>query len=170
MCDPTAIAIGSLVIGVGGQVLKAKSQNDASNANKATALKAMSDSAKDISLQQAEQTAASGRTIYEADRSARSTQALALVAAGEAGVEGLSVEALLGDIDRKRGEFTTTESKNLSMVLDQLQREKVSGRTVAQSRIAAVPKANPFAVGIGIASEGLGFWVGQISRKPTPTG
>jgi hypothetical protein len=169
MCDPTAIAIGSLVIGVGSEVLKANAQNKAAAENKAAALQAMQENAKDVSLQESEQIAQSGRTIYQVDREARATQALAKVSSGEAGVEGVSVEALLGDIDRKRGEFSVAEGKNLGMVLDQLQREKVSGKTIAQSRIAQVKKADPFAVGIGIAAQGLGFWAGQINRSPSNT-
>lgn len=176
MCEPTAIAIGTLAIGVGSKVLEHKAQNKAASkakaANKTEALRAMREASTDISLLEVQQQDASTRTIYEADRAARSTQALARVSAGEAGVSGLSVEALLGDIDRKIGEFKTTETRNLDMVLDQLQREKVSGRSIAQGRIAAVqiPRPSPFALGVSLAGAGLEFWAGQIGRKPTSTG
>lgn len=166
MCDPTALAIGSLVIGAGSSVASHKAQNDASKANEKEAKRAMREASKDISLQQVQQQDASARTIYEVDRQARSSKALARVSAGEAGVSGASVEALLGDIDRKMGEFKTAEARNLDLVIDQLQREKVSGRQVAQSRIAQVPKASPFTLGLQIGAEAISFYSGQIDRKP----
>ena len=167
MALPLAIAIGSLILGIGKEVLGAKAQNDASKANKAEAIRVSRETAQAISLQQIQQRQATSRTIYQTDRDARSAQALASVSAGEAGVEGLSVEALLGDLDRKRAEFTSTEGRNLDVALVELEREKKSGRSIAQGRIAAVPKANPFAVGIGIAGVGLAFWAGQIGHKPS---
>lgn len=170
MCEPTAIAIASLAIGVYGRVAGAKAQNKASEANKEAALKSQREASKDISLLQQQQVDATSRTIYEADRNARSTQALARVSAGEAGVTGVSVEALLGDIDRKFGEFKSTAGRNLDSVLDSLQREKISGRTVAQGRISAVQPSNPYATAIGIASEGLAFWSGQIGRNKPSSG
>lgn len=173
MCDPTAIALGSLVIGAIGTIGKAKAQDKAAADNKAAALDSFRNAQTDIDLQQTQQEAQTGRSIYETDRSARATTALARVSAGEAGVSGISVEALLGDIDRKAGEFRTTAKENLGMVVEQLQREKSSGRTVAQQRIASVQPANPFAVATTLAGQGLQFWAGQIGRdnaKPTPLG
>jgi hypothetical protein len=154
------------VIGATGSVAQHSAQNKAAAANKREALRAQREASKDISLLQVQQQDATARTIYEADRSARSSQALARVSAGEAGVAGASVEALLGDIDRQLGEFQSTEQRNLDMALDQLQREKISGRQVAQSRIAAVPRGNNLALGISLAGAGLEFWAGQINRQP----
>lgn len=169
MCDPTAIAIGSLVIGAASSEAKASSEAAASRANRAEAIRAMREQSKDISLEQVQQQDATARTIYETDREARSSQALAHVSAGEAGVTGISVQALLGDIDRKRGEFASTERRNLGMVLASLQREKITGRQTARSRIAAVPPPSPFALGLSIASQGLEFWAGQVGRKASST-
>lgn len=169
MCEPTAIALGSLIIGSASAAAQHGAQASASRANRRAAIAAMREASKDISLLQAQQTQASSRTIFEVDRQARSTAALARVSAGEAGVTGMSVEALLGDIDRKLGEFKTAEHKNLNMALKQLEREKLSGRTVAQGRIAAVPPPSPFALGLQIGAQGLSFWTGQIARKPPTT-
>lgn len=127
----------------------------------------MREASKDISLMQTQETQKTARTIFEADRQARSSEALARVSAGEAGVTGVSVEALLGDIDRKLGEFKVAEHKNLFMALKQLEREKVSGRTIAQGRISASPPPSPFALGLNLSAQGLQFWAGQVSRKPT---
>jgi hypothetical protein len=154
-------------------VEKASAQNKAAADNKTAALDSEKNAQTDIGFQEAQQVAQAGQSIYETDRSARSTAALARVSAGEAGVTGISVEALLGDIDRKQGEYNATADRNLGQILDQLNREKVSGRTVAQQRIQNVQPASPFATGIAIAGAGLGFWSGQIGRdasKPLPEG
>ncbi len=169
MCDPTAIAIGSLILGVGSAAEGYIGNKNAADANKAAALNTMTQNAHDISLEQVQQKSATEQTIQQADRSARATQALARVSAGEAGVGGISVEAILGDIDRKLGEFSTTEGRNLDMALSQLEREKISGRTVASARIAAVPQPNPFALATTIAAQGLTFWAGQLARSATPS-
>jgi hypothetical protein len=172
MCDPTAIAISSLVIGAGSKVLQhsadTKAVNKANAANEAGAKLSAAQASTDISLLELQQGQQTGQTIYQADRQARSTQALARVSAGEAGVSGVSVEALMGDIDRKLGEFKTAESRNLDMAVASLQREKISGRTIAQARITATHQTAPStaALGLGIAATGLEFWAGQIGRKP----
>lgn len=165
MAAGAALAIGSFILSLGSTLLGVKAQNDAAAANKKEAIRVARQSAHEISLQQIEQRQATTRTIFEVDREARATTALARVSAGEAGVEGISVEALFGDLDRKRAEFVGNEGRNLDLALAQLESEKISGRSLAQSRIAAVPKANPFAVGATIAAQGLAFWAGQIKPK-----
>lgn len=172
MCDPvTAIAAGSLVIGAGSAIAQHKAQAKASKANEAATLASMRESWTDIGIMQVQEGEAAAMTVFEADRQARGAKALAAVSAGEAGVSGASVEALLGDIDRKAGEFKTAEKRNLENTLIQLQREKVSQRTVAQGRIASVPRPNAFATGLTIAGLGLDFASGVYARsRPTRSG
>lgn len=165
MCNPLALAAGALTLQVAGTVAGARAQNKAAERNETAALLAEREASKDISLLQQQTVDQATKTIFETDRAARSTQALARVSAGEAGVSGISVEALLGDLDRKVGEFRIGTSRNLDAALAALQREKVSGRTVAQQRIANVQGASPFAVGLSLAGGGLAFWQGQIARN-----
>lgn len=165
MCDPvTALAAGSFVISAGSAIGQHKAQAKASKANEAAAIASMRETWTDVGVMQTQQQDASSQTMFEADRQARGAGALARVSAGEAGVDGISVEALLGDIERKRGEFRTAEKRNLDNIITQLQREKVSGRTVAQNRIAAVPQPNSFATGLMIAGAGLEFATGYVAR------
>lgn len=167
MCDPTLIGLGTLAIGIAGAVGQHNAQEKAASTNKAEALRAAREASHDISLQQAEQKLAATKTIYQADRDARSAQALARVSASEAGVTGVSVEALMGDLDRKRAEYGTSVIENLDISLKELEREKVSGRTIAQGRIAQVQQPSPFALGLQIGAMGLSFWSGQIARQPS---
>lgn len=168
MCDPgTIIAGASLAIGTGSAIANAKAQDKASKANAENARQALMESWKDISLQEVQQQDATALTIMQADKQARKADALARVSAGEAGVAGASVDALLGDLSAEASAFKMTQEKNLDMTIAQLQREKISGRTVAQNRINAVPGSNPFATGLTIAGQGLDFVSNIISRKPS---
>lgn len=168
MCEPaTIIGVASLAIETGSAIAGASAQNKASKANKAAAERAMQDTWKDISLREVQEQDATSLTIMQADRQARSADAVARVSAGEAGVAGASVDAIIGDINRQASEFKVTEERNLDMTITQLQREKVGARNQAQSRINAVPRANPFATGLQIAVAGVNFADKIVSRKPS---
>lgn len=167
MCDPTTIAITGLILTVGSEALSAKGQNDQSNANKAAATKAAIEGSRDITLLEQQQQAVASQTIASADRQARQAKALASVSAGEAGVAGASVDALLNGIDRDLAALKTTTHQNLDMTIAQLEREKISGRTTAQNRIAEVPSVNPFAVGLRIGGAAASTYA-QVKRQNTP--
>lgn len=168
MCDPgTIIAGASLAIGTGSAVVQHKAQAKAAKANEANAVQSMVESWKDISLQEVQQQDATALTIMQSDRAARKADALARVSAGEAGVAGASVDAFLGDLSAEASAFKMTQERNLNMTTAQLQREKISGRSVAQNRINAVPAPNLFATGLTIASQGLDFATKIVSRKPS---
>lgn len=167
MCEPATIIAGaSLAIGAGSAVASHKAQAKAAKANNTNALQAMTESWKDISLQEVQQQDATALTIMHIDRQARKADALARVSAGEAGVAGASVDAFLGDLSAEASAAKSTEGRNLDMTLAQLQREKISGRTVAQNRINAVPAPNLFATGLTIAGQGLDFASKIVSRNP----
>ena len=171
MCEPATIIAGaSLAINAGSQLANSSAQAKASKANKTAALQAMAEGWKDISLQEVQQQDATALTIMQADRQARKADAIARVSAGEAGVAGASVDALVNDISAEASAFKVTQEKNLDMTITQLQREKVSGKAVAQNRINAVPPPNPFAVGLTIASAGLDFATTLNSRRPPSSG
>lgn len=184
MCDPSAIAIGSLILGVVGSVSKnkaakaeVKQQNESADANRTAALASAVTANRDITQLETQRAAQTTQTIQEADRAARSTQALIRVSAGEAGVDGISVEALLGDVDRQLGSAQASAGRNLDMAIDQLQREKTNNNDVAQGRISQIQKASTsgidLATGLEIAGQGLGFWAGQITSgapRITPKG
>jgi hypothetical protein len=168
VCEPATIIAGaSLAIEVGSSIAGASAQNKASKANKAAAEQAMRDTWKDISLREVQEQDSTSLTIMQADRQARSADAVARVSAGEAGVAGASVDALIGDISRQASDFKVTAERNLDATITQLQREKVGAKSAAQSRINAVPSANPFATSLQIVSAGVNFADKIVSRKPS---
>jgi|ERR1043166_7297784 hypothetical protein len=167
MCVPAGVIAGAaLVIGAGKEIAAASAQNKASKANAANAQAAMQETWKDLSLQQSQQEDSTATTIMQTDRAAQKADALARVSAGEAGVAGASVDAIVGDISSQASAADVTNRRNLAMTIDRLQREKVGAGITEQNRINAVPPANPFATGLAIAGHVVDYATSRIKAKP----
>lgn len=160
------MAAASLLLQAGGAVVGHQAQAKASKANKKEALRAMHESWKDISLREVQEQDAAQQTIMQADRQARLAAGAARVSAGESGVTGASVDALLMDIERDAAEFDATTTRNLDMTIAQFQREKSSGRAVAQNRINSQPAPNPWLTGLTIAGAGADFLGQRLANRP----
>ena len=65
--------------------------------------------------QQQQEMIARAQRIQEANRKAMEARATARVSAGESGVSGLSVDALMGDLTRKEAEYTFSEQRQAEM-------------------------------------------------------
>lgn len=168
MCEPaTILAAGSLAIQAGSAIASNAAQDAASKANKEAALRAMGEQLRSLSLQEQQAQDATAQTIMQADRQARQAEALARVSAGEAGVSGASVEALIGDISADASEFKVTQERNLDMTIAQIQQEKRGVQAGAQSRINAVPKGNDLATALTIGAAGIDFASNYIRKRDT---
>ena len=108
MCDPISMAVTSAVIGVGssaaqyaGQRKQAKQQAQyqaqASAAERQRALQEQ----RSIRMRQAQEQTARNTEIHRIAQKARDARSTATVSAGESGVAGLSVDALLDDYTRQ---------------------------------------------------------------------
>lgn len=172
MCDPVSIiASASLAFSVGSQIAGHQAGKKAAAANKAAAVRAFREANKDISLLQQQEKEAHAVNVFDIERQARSAQAVATISAGEAGVTGTSFRELIADIDRERGEALDRSQQNLDDRMAMLEREKISGRTIMQQRIASVPSPSGFGVvaGIGSALFGFGNTVLELNRgKASP--
>lgn len=158
MCDPVSIIAGaSLAFSVGSQIAGASAQNKASAANRAAALRAFREANRDIALLQSQEKEAHAVTVFDIERTAKRAQAVAAVSAGEAHVTGTSVREMIQDLEREGAEAITREEANLEARMAGLEREKISGRTVMQQRIASVPRASTFGTILGIGSSIAGF-------------
>lgn len=170
MCDlVTGLAAATFAINAGSAVANHQAQKKASEGNEEAAIKAMLEAWKDIGLRESQEQDAAEQTIMQADRQARLATASAQLSAAESGVAGASVDAVVQQIENEASAFKTTTRKNLDMTIAQLQREKISGRTVAQQRIAAVPPPSGFLTALqigGAAANATNFW---YSRQPTPS-
>lgn len=152
-------------ISAGGAIAQDAAQSKASKANKANALAAMADTWRALGIRQQQEQQSAAQTIMQTDRQARTAKALASVSAGEAGVAGASVDALLTDINVQRLTADTTTERNLQMVQDQIQAEKTGAKVQAQNRINAVPSPSGLQTGLQVLGAGLQFGTEYIRRK-----
>ena len=118
MCEiVTAVALGLASAGaqVHGQRQQAKTQAkvqaNASAAERERYLREVSS----MRVQQGQEEVAAAQRIQESTRKAREARATARVSAGEAGVAGLSVDALISDLTREEANYNFATQQQLQM-------------------------------------------------------
>ena len=90
---------------------QAKVQANASKAERQRYLQEVSS----MRVQQGQEQVAAAQKINESARKAREARATARVSAGEAGVAGLSVDALINDLTREEAEYSFATQQQLQM-------------------------------------------------------
>lgn len=118
MCAPiiaVGLGIASSVMQVQAQrqmaAAQAKAQANASKAERQRYLQEVSS----MRVQQGQEQVAAAQRIQESTRKAREARATAGVSAGEAGVAGLSVDALINDLTREEAEYSFATQQQLQM-------------------------------------------------------
>ena len=118
MCPPI-IAVGLGIAQMGAQIsgqrqmakTQAKVQANASAAERQRYLQEVSS----MRVQQGQEQVAAAQRINESAKKAREARATARVSAGEAGVAGLSVDALINDLTREEAEYSFATQQQLQM-------------------------------------------------------
>lgn len=171
MCEPTTLlAAGTLAVSAGSAIAGASAQNKQSKATAKAARVAQAEDYAALEKRKGQEQDAATQTIMQADRQARAADALARVSAGQAGVAGASVDALLAGIASEEFDAKATIGRNLKNTLTQLDSEKKGSDALAANRIASAPPANPFLTGLQIAGAGLDFGTTLVRNKPKPQG
>lgn len=169
MCVPAAM-IGATVLTVGAKVAEAVfdhiGQQEAHDRNEKATEASRKIALADLDARWFQEQEATAQSIMGTDRQARSAEALARVSAGESGVAGASVDALLNDIERERVTAKFTAERNLSFTKDQLKRNARAVNTEAINRINAVPAPNPFLTGFRIGGSVLNAGTNLLSTLP----
>jgi len=119
MCDPVTIGIAMGAASAGTQVMgqrqmaktQAKVQKNASAAERQRYLHEVSS----MRLQQGQEQVAAAQRIQESTRKAREARSTARVSAGEAGVAGLSVDALINDLTREEASYNFATQQQTQM-------------------------------------------------------
>lgn len=102
-------------------------------------------------------------------KEARAARATAMVSAGESGVSGLSVDALLADIYGKEATAKDRISQNTGFTTQNLTAEMDGLKAKAQDRINSMPWANgpsPFAAALKIGGAGLNSYTNFLKNNP----
>ena len=116
MCVPIiAMALATTALSIKGQRDQAKTQEKvqklASTAERQRYLQEVSS----MRVQQGQEELAAAQRINESAKKAREARATARVSAGESGVAGLSVNALIADIARQEAEFNVATQQQTKM-------------------------------------------------------
>lgn len=174
MCDPmimmsSALAMASTYQQHETAEARAEAQTKLYERNKTNANVALAQQYNDIGLRQQQEQQAAVQDRQALAREARARMATSRVAAGEAGVSGISVEMGLRDISGAAARDTSTVNQNLEWTLGQLQRQKQSARTGAKSRVNSVQpgqKPSSTALGLNLANTALQGYGQYSSTKP----
>ncbi len=135
----SAFSTGSAVLGVATQAANASAQAEANEIAQQNAIEARDANYDQLALMAEQETAAAEQQIAENDIEALQATERARVAAGEAGVSGLSVDALLADMYGKQARFTDSVTKNLENSQQQIAFEKSNVSNSYKSTVNNLP-------------------------------
>lgn len=166
MCEPTTLAVASFAVSAGSAVASHISQQKASKAAEKSAMQNLRLQHHDLAIRQQEEMQAVSREIQAGRRRGAEARSAAKASAAEAGVGGISVDLLLGGIERDEAEYVQSLEDNAVITLDQLQRMKLGASAGAANRIAANPQPSVFGTGLTIGGAGLDLATRLKVRKP----
>jgi hypothetical protein len=176
MCEPVtmmAAALGALQTGMEfiGAQQQAKQQNAMVRQNQRAANENLVREYADVQTRQIQEEDAAAAQKQDLSREARAARATTMAAAGEAGVSGLSVDALLADVYGKEATAKDRISQNTGFTTANLTREMDGLKAKAKDRINSMPWASgpsPFAAALKIGGIGLNSYSTYTNRtQPT---
>ena len=145
MCEPatiiTAMQIASAVASVSAQKQAADAQTAANFRQYDNTMRARAANLNQTNLMQQQEREASSQQLEQNNLTARAAKSTATVAAGESGISGLSVDALMADLGTKQNRFNSsvvTNYDNSSMAIAN-QRENVDINAASQINSLKTP-------------------------------
>jgi hypothetical protein len=171
MCNPAvAIMAAGGAIQAGSAIAGHVAQNKAAANNRKMADEAAANDLAALSTREMQERTASVSNILSIERQVQQERASAAVMAGEAGVSGASVTALLSLIETRGGQAVSDVNTQFGYTKDQIAREAQSVGTNRKGRIAAVPKASWLQTGARLAGAGLDLYTGIKGNRPIKGG
>ncbi len=138
----SAFEIGTTGLAVASAAGQASAQADANEIYKQNAMETRDANYDQLALMAEQERAASEQQIMENDRDALEATERARVAAGEAGVQGLSVDALLADMYGRQARFTDNVTQNLENRSQQIEFEGSNIDRGYRSSVVNLPQVN----------------------------
>jgi len=144
MCEPTtlmALHVTTAAAGVVAQQQAASAQEAANMRQYQNAMTARATNINQTNLAQQQEREGAMQRLEQNDLAARAGAATARVSAGESGVSGLSVDALLADLGNKSNRFQTAVETNYDRASSAiaLQRENVNTNAASQINSLKTP-------------------------------
>jgi hypothetical protein len=163
-----AIGAAQQVVSYQGQVQAANEQNRMYAENAARANQSARDQMFQTQQRMLQEQASAANEKIDVQREARAAKATAMTAAGESGVSGLSVDALLAEFDGRQAEYEDRIDQNTEWTMTQLNNEMKGIRSNAEDRINSVQRAAKpsfFDAGLRIAGVGLDSYNAYSNRQ-----
>lgn len=139
MCEPTtimmALQVASAVGTVASQKQAADAQADANQRQYQNTIRAFNANINQTNLEMTQEREASMQKLAENNLKAQAARATARTASGEAGVSGLSVDALMGDIYGKQGRYNDSVATNYDRAMGAIQNQRENVYANAASTI-----------------------------------
>ncbi|MDR6816270.1 hypothetical protein J2X76_001424 [Neorhizobium sp. 2083] len=163
MCEPFSLMAATLSVAQAGMEFigaqqQAKQQNAMVRENQRAANENLVREYADVQTRQIQEEDAAAAQKQDLSREARAARATTMAAAGEGGVSGLSVDALLADVYGKEATAKDRISQNTGFTTENLTREMDGLKAKAKDRINSMPWASgpsPFAAALKIGGIGL---------------
>lgn len=186
MCDPvtlTVLTVASTAATFIGQKQAADAQEAANQQSRNLVIQNQRLQIRALQNQEDEDSRQAGEALRDNAQAADAAAATARVAAGESGVSGLSIDALLGDIVRQESEnrFDIQSTQDFRQRQRELDREGVGITATSQvNQLPLVNEPDPFAAILTAASSSFGNFSGgggdissgntfDPAKQPPPT-
>ncbi len=161
MCDPvTAIAAASSIMNYQAQQQMAEQQRNAADW-------AYYNTRNQLVRRAEEEAVASGEASADTVKEAMKKRAELNVMAGESGLAGISVAALLNEVSMEEGTILARNQNTLENRLQSLNDQELGARATRQQRYLNAPNPSIASVGLDIGSAYIGNL--DASGKPTVT-
>ncbi len=145
MCEPTTIlaiaSVASTVASVSAQSQAADAQSAANQRQYDNTMRARAANLNQTNLMQQQEREAGVQQLEQNNMAARAARSTATVSAGESGISGLSVDALMSDLGTKQNRFNSsvvTNYDNSAMAIAN-QRENVDINAASQINSLKTP-------------------------------
>lgn len=139
MCEPTTallvMSAASAAAGVYGQQQQVNAQNAYNEQQAKNTMEAYRANLAQTNLMQSQEHAAATQKINENNRAAEAAKAKALVSAGESGISGLSVDALLADLSGEQSRYNESVNQNYQNASMAIDNQRTNVRVNAASQI-----------------------------------
>lgn len=156
MCGAGAVIAGvATAASIGGQIASHEAKEDQAEARRAAARRAFGQEVEDIGRAQAQIEERRASNIFQAERRAERAIALERVSQGEAGVAGISAEAVRRDLERDAAEFRTAVDRRTEQQIRELEERKAAAAIRRENRIAGAPGPTTGELALGVLGAGL---------------
>lgn len=162
----TALSVASTAVGFMGQYQQFEAQKEAYNQNIINARAAEADTSKQLTRRQSQEQGSAALADNQQVLEAARRRATVSASAASSGVQGISIDNLTADVDRRINENRMVLDYNYRNTAAQLQEGKIAAANQAQSRINAMPRPTPPSpIGAALSISGSGIkGYGEYSR------